>query len=172
MAGFRPITSPVFRMEPLVTILDAAPILSRVGSRIYLEVQRRQSRLVLVWDLLRKIKMVKAVCVEPHSYMVRLVDGRDFRRTRWAINLDYSSLSLSAPSPSLCFPLVSVAVFPNWAGSPVGPAASVPAQLLPASTTPVPPLSGIEASSHIMPDSLDRTATTARLSSPGVPVAW
>jgi hypothetical protein len=32
-------------------------------------------------------------CVEPNSYLVRLSDGRLFRRTRWAINIDYSSYS-------------------------------------------------------------------------------
>jgi hypothetical protein len=38
--------------------------------------------------------VVEAVCVEPHSHIVCLVDGRRFRRTSWAINLDYSSSSL------------------------------------------------------------------------------
>lgn len=108
--------------------------------------------------------VVEAVCVEPHSYMVRLVDGRRFRHTRWAINLDYSSSSLSAPSPSLRFSLVSVGVLPNRAGLPVGSADSGPAQLLPAPLpcTPVPPLSGVADPSQITADSLVRSATPVR----------
>jgi hypothetical protein len=70
--------------------------------------------------------VVEAVCVEPHSYMVRLVDGRRFRHTRWAINLDYSSSSLSAPSPGLQFPFLSVGVLPNRNDFPVGPTHSGP----------------------------------------------
>lgn len=31
--------------------------------------------------------LVEAVCKEPNSYSIRLVDGRVFRSTRWAINL-------------------------------------------------------------------------------------
>ena len=34
---------------------------------------------------------VETVCPEPHSYVVRLNDGRAFRRTRHAINIDHSS---------------------------------------------------------------------------------
>jgi hypothetical protein len=64
MANVQPFTSPVFCVEQLVTILDAAPILSRVGSRIYLKVQQRQSRLVLVWDLLRKLQKCRLNSME------------------------------------------------------------------------------------------------------------
>lgn len=38
--------------------------------------------------------VVEAVCKEPNSYRIRLVDGRVFRRTRWAIN------AMQAPPPS------------------------------------------------------------------------
>lgn len=31
---------------------------------------------------------VQSVCKEPHSYFIRLSDGRLFRRTRWAVNID------------------------------------------------------------------------------------
>lgn len=31
---------------------------------------------------------VQSVCKEPHSYFIRLSDGRLFRRTRWAVNVD------------------------------------------------------------------------------------
>ncbi|XP_045030394.1 uncharacterized protein K02A2.6-like [Daphnia magna] len=45
---------------------------------------------------------VEKVCREPNSYLVRLSDGRLFRRTRWAINIDHSSSSpLDAPSKPL-----------------------------------------------------------------------
>ncbi|EFX80209.1 hypothetical protein DAPPUDRAFT_103726 [Daphnia pulex] len=32
--------------------------------------------------------VIQAVCKEPHSYFIRLSDGRLFRRTRWAVNID------------------------------------------------------------------------------------
>ncbi|EFX78557.1 hypothetical protein DAPPUDRAFT_105150 [Daphnia pulex] len=35
-----------------------------------------------------QLGVVNVVCPEPHSYIVRLTDGRMFRRTRWAINVD------------------------------------------------------------------------------------
>lgn len=46
---------------------------------------------------------IEKVCVEPNSYLVRLSDGRLFRRTRWAINIDYSSSS-SLPESHQPFP--------------------------------------------------------------------
>ncbi|EFX61499.1 hypothetical protein DAPPUDRAFT_273055 [Daphnia pulex] len=36
---------------------------------------------------------VHSVCPEPQSYVVRLDDGRYFRRTRWAINVDRGTQS-------------------------------------------------------------------------------
>ncbi|EFX67904.1 hypothetical protein DAPPUDRAFT_115033 [Daphnia pulex] len=39
------------------------------------------------------ITIVHSVCPEPQSYVVRLDDGRYFRRTRWAINVDRGTQS-------------------------------------------------------------------------------
>jgi hypothetical protein len=116
--------------------------------------------------------VVEAVCVEPHSYMVRLVDGRRFRHTRWAINLEYLSSSLSAPSPGLQFSFLSVGVLPNRNDLPVGPTHSGPVQLLPAPppATPVPPLSDVAAPSQVTADSLIRPATPVCPSSRRDPV--
>ena len=41
---------------------------------------------------------VESVCSEPHSYVIRLLDGRAFRRTRRAINVDRSTSPQGAGS--------------------------------------------------------------------------
>ncbi|XP_045036658.1 uncharacterized protein K02A2.6 [Daphnia magna] len=46
--------------------------------------QRVRALIKGTWQL----GVVNVVCPEPHSYIVRLSDGRMFRRTRWAINVD------------------------------------------------------------------------------------
>ena len=57
--------------------------------------------------------LVEAVCKEPNSYSVRLVDGRFFRRTRWAINNVQAPTESTANSTqvrSLRFPEVHTEV--------------------------------------------------------------
>lgn len=49
-----------------------------------------------------QLGVVNVVCLEPHSYVVRLSDGLLFRRTRWEINNDNTAgpavgTSLSPP---------------------------------------------------------------------------
>ena len=63
MAGVRPIISLDFRVEQLVTILNAAPILSRVGSRIYLEGSSTSKLSRVGMGSAQKVtKLVEAVC--------------------------------------------------------------------------------------------------------------
>ena len=46
-----------------------------------------------------QLGVVSVVCPEPHSYIVRLTDGRLFRRTRWAINIDNATRPTAVQSP-------------------------------------------------------------------------
>ncbi len=62
--------------------------------------------------------VVEAVCKEPNSYSVRLVDGRVFRRTRWAINNVQAPTSSTASATqvrSLRFPEVHAEVLSSAA---------------------------------------------------------
>jgi hypothetical protein len=46
-----------------------------------------------------QLGVVSVVCPEPHSYIVRLTDGRLFRRTRWAVNIDNGTRPTAVQSP-------------------------------------------------------------------------
>ena len=62
--------------------------------------------------------LVEAVCKEPSSYSVRLVDGRFFCRTRWAINNVQAPTSSTASATqvrSLRFPEVHAEVLSSAA---------------------------------------------------------
>ena len=50
--------------------------------------------------------VVSVVCPEPNSYVMRLNDGRLFRRTRWAINVSVSDSTLNPVRPSSYQPTV------------------------------------------------------------------
>ena len=50
--------------------------------------------------------VVSVVCPEPNSYVVRLNDGRLFRRTRWAINVSVCDSTLNPVRPCLHRPTV------------------------------------------------------------------
>ncbi len=45
---------------------------------------------------------MNGVCAEPNSYVVKLSDGRLFRRTRWAINISSVDCNLNPVRP--CIP--------------------------------------------------------------------
>ncbi|KAI9565072.1 putative uncharacterized protein K02A2.6-like [Daphnia sinensis] len=86
--------------------------------------------------------IVEKVCVEPNSYMVRLSDGRLFRRTRWAINIDHSASSpLDAPSQPLLLRGTTTGALEGVTNQSVlfpspGPTHSVPAPATPLRVTP------------------------------------
>jgi hypothetical protein len=60
-----------------------------------LNVGQRVSLIKGKWQL----GVVSVVCREPHSYIIRLTDGRLFRRTRWDINIDNTTRPTAVQSP-------------------------------------------------------------------------
>lgn len=95
--------------------------------------------------------VVHSVCPEPQSYIVRLDDGRLFRRTRWAINIDHGHVSL--PCPSVAGPAIPSSITP------------VPRFSHPSGVTPRPCLA-----SQVQTPVSAAVATPVRSSAPAVPV--
>jgi hypothetical protein len=81
------------RRQQTVAFVQARPVNVRssaltVGKRVRALIKRK-------WQL----GFVNVVCPEPHSYIVRLSDGRMFRRTRWAINVDNANRPAAVQRP-------------------------------------------------------------------------
>ena len=87
---------------------------------------------------------VQSVCAEPNSYIVRLLDGRVFRRTRRDINIDNSrSAGFGVPQPAASLPSLPSLSLPPPIPPAVAshrPAAPPPAQRPVQLTVPVTPV--------------------------------
>ncbi|XP_045023113.1 uncharacterized protein K02A2.6-like isoform X3 [Daphnia magna] len=70
------------RRQQTAAFVQPRPV--SVRSSVLTVGQRVRALIKGTWQL----GVVNVVCPEPHSYIVRLSDGRMFRRTRWAINVD------------------------------------------------------------------------------------
>jgi hypothetical protein len=85
---------------------------------------------------------VHSVCPEPQSYVIRLDDGRYFRRTRWAINIDRGTQSQPRSwDPSAMFsyrvPPIVQSAQSTAGGETSGPASGVPGSPVIEAPTPV-----------------------------------
>jgi hypothetical protein len=127
---------------------------------------------------------VEAVCSEPDSYVVRLTDGRAFRRKRRDINLDNSpsagfgvgqqSSGVTGPSSSVCgyrAPASAVGLLLVLSWTPPTPpvlavnrqaASSVPAAINRPSAVPPGPLVVVTSSSTTIPPADSQTQAAQR----------
>ena len=102
LRGSLPFLPPTLTPRLISSSLFQQQLRRRQGEAHYRNVRRTNARsfALLVGQRVRarvnsrwQKGAVEKVCVEPHSYLVRLLNGRLCRRTRWTININHSSSS-------------------------------------------------------------------------------